>query len=254
MFWLKKWLGSLIMPLPLSICLILLGLILLWATRRQTLGKLSVTVGVLMLGLFSLPSVSVQLLRPLEQQYLFLPASTQVDYILVLGAGQVTDPTVPLTSQPGNAATARVLAALDLKRHNPKAKLVFSGNTHEDPVSCAEIYARLAEYYGVSRQDMVLIEDAYDTEGEIAHYGAFIGAHKAALVTSASHMPRAMQMAKQAGLQLIPFPTDYRGRLNQTAQPLYASLPSGQFLLNSDIAMHEWIGQLWQRLRGQNKD
>ena len=39
MFWLKKWLGGLLMPLPFTLMLIVLGLLLLWFTRRQRLGK-----------------------------------------------------------------------------------------------------------------------------------------------------------------------------------------------------------------------
>ena len=87
MFWLKKWLGELLMPLPFTLTLIILGLLLLWFTRRQRLGKAFCTLGTLLLIVFSLRPVSVELLRPLEQQNPPLPASQSVDFILVLGHG-----------------------------------------------------------------------------------------------------------------------------------------------------------------------
>ena len=66
MFWLKKWLGGLLMPLPFTLMLIVLGLLLLWFTRRQRLGKSLCTLGTLLLITLSLRPVSVELLRPLQ--------------------------------------------------------------------------------------------------------------------------------------------------------------------------------------------
>lgn len=254
MFWLKKWLGGLLMPLPLGLTLLLLGLLLLWFTRRQKLGRGLCTLGTLLLLCFSLRPVGVDLLRPLEQQYPPFPTTQQVDFILVLGHGHVSDPSVPLTSQPTSTAYARILEAIHLKRLNPQAKLVLSGNVSSDPLSCAEMYARIAEFYGIPRRDMILIEDAFDTQDEIDHYGQIIGQHKAALVTSASHMPRAMGLIRQAGLAVIPAPTDYLGREEQRPVPSYGYLPSGRYLIYSETALHEWVGQIWHKLRGQSKD
>ena len=254
MFWLKKWLGGLLMPLPFTLTLIVLGLLLLWFTRRQRLGKALCTLGTLLLILFSLRPVSMELLRPLEQQYPPFPAQQSVDFILVLGHGHVSDPSVPLTSQPISNAYARILEAIDLKRRNPQAKLVLSGNISSDPISCAEMYARIAEHYGIPRQEMILIEDAYDTHDEVSRYRAIIGDHPAALVTSASHMPRAMGLMRQAGLQVIPAPTDYMGRHPQRPIPSYGYLPEGRYLMYSETALHEWIGAIWHQLRNQSKE
>jgi uncharacterized SAM-binding protein YcdF (DUF218 family) len=254
MFWLKKWLGGLLMPLPFTLALIVLGLLLLWFTRRQRLGKTMCTLGALLLIAFSLRPVSVDLLRPLEQQYPPFPIGQSVDFILVLGHGHVSDPTVPLTSQPISNAYARILEAIDIKRRNPQAKLVLSGNISSDPISCAEMYARIAEHYGVSRRDMILIEDAYDTHDEVTRYRSIIGDHTAALVTSASHMPRAMGLIRQAGLHVIPAPTDYLGRQAQRPIPSYGYLPEGRYLMYSETALHEWIGAIWSQLRNQSKE
>ena len=219
MFWLKKWLGGLLMPLPFTLMLIVLGLLLLWFTRRQRLGKSLCTLGTLLLLTLSLRPVSVELLRPLEQQFPPFPASQSVDFILVLGHGHVSDPTIPLTSQPISNA-----------------------------------YARIAEHYGIPRRDMILIEDAYDTHDEVTRYQGVIGNQVAALVTSASHMPRAMALARQLNLRVIPAPTDYQGRLAQALIPSHGYLPQGRYLMYSEMALHEWIGAIWHQWRQQSKE
>ncbi len=241
------------MPLPFSLSLLLLGLLLLWFSQRQTAGKLLASAGVLLLILFSLRPVSVALTRPLEQQYPPFPDGQKLAFILVLGHGHVSDPSVPLGSQPTRTALARILEALRLKRLNPEARLVLSGNISSDRISCAEMYARIAESYGVPRSQMLLVEDAFDTHDEMRRYAQITGGQPAALVTSATHMPRAMALARGVGLAVIPAPSDYVGRLAQAPIPVYGYLPSPRYLMYSQMAVHEWVGLLWTRLRGQSK-
>lgn len=255
MFWLKKVLGNLLMPLPMVLILLLLGLLLLWLTRRQRLGKTLITLGVLLLCLVSLRPVSLALLRPLEQQYPAYTAQGRLDYILVLGHGQVSDPTVPAWSYGTEDSNARVAEAIRLKHQHPEATLVFSGNTQDDPLSCAGYYAQRAEAAGIPRNQMILFEDAFDTQDEIQHYASLVtGGKTAALVTSAYHMPRAMAMARGAGFSPTAAPTDFKAKQAQRSLPLYSQLPSSRFLYLSTLGVHERLGLLWTRLRGQSKD
>ncbi|BEJ49557.1 hypothetical protein Ri1_21560 [Aeromonas dhakensis] len=69
MFVLKKWLGQLLMPLPFSVTLLLLALLLLWFTRFQKTGKLLATLALLIVALMGMRPVSYQLARPLEQTF-----------------------------------------------------------------------------------------------------------------------------------------------------------------------------------------
>lgn len=245
MFWLKKMMGGLLMPMPLALALLFGGLILLCFTRRQRLGKALSALSFFILLLFSLQPVANFLLIPLERHYPPIPETTSLDYILVLGNGHSSDPAIPLTSQPSRAAMARIMEGIALKQRHPQAKLVVSGNSPYDPVSCARMYAKVAEYYGIPASDIILIEDAFDTQDEINHYKALIGEHSAALVTSASHMPRAMRMAKQALLNVIAAPTDFQGKQPQSPLPFYAYLPKPEPLGDSEAAIHEWIGIVW---------
>ena len=248
-FMLKKWLGLFLMPLPFSMALVCTGLIFLCFTRWQKSGKALVTFAVIVLVTFSIRPVSVALNRPLEQQYPAFSGNQPVDYIVVLGHGHVSDPTIPLYSQLTEAASARIQEAVRIKRLNPQAHLIFSGSVSGDPYSCAEMYARVAESYGISRKDMRLIENARDTEEEALQDSQLIRNHATALVTSASHMPRAMKLFQKSGLTIIPAPAQFIGRISQGDIPLYGYLPSGRYLMYSEMALHEWIGILWNRIR-----
>jgi uncharacterized SAM-binding protein YcdF (DUF218 family) len=103
-FLLKKILSPLFMPLCLSLEILLAGVILLWFTRRQRLGKILTTAGLLMLGALSLPAIANPLLATLEDRYPPLPGGTApaagalpsgVRWIVVLGGGMTDDPRVP---------------------------------------------------------------------------------------------------------------------------------------------------------------
>lgn len=69
MFLLKKIVAPLFFPVSLCLELLLLGLFLLWFTRKQKTGKIIVSIGVILLGTLSYGAVSDILLQPLEYKY-----------------------------------------------------------------------------------------------------------------------------------------------------------------------------------------
>lgn len=66
LFTLKKVIGGMLLPLPLMLLIIGVGLALLWFSRFQKTGKVFISVGWLALLLLSLQPVSDHLLRPIE--------------------------------------------------------------------------------------------------------------------------------------------------------------------------------------------
>src|SRR5215469_3023141 len=107
MFLFKKIVSPLFLPVPFCLEILILGLVLIWFTRRQRAGKLFLTLGTLLLLLFSNTTMSDLLLRGLEYRYPqsaiaggeeLHAAGSPVKYIVVLGGGYSDDPNVPLTS------------------------------------------------------------------------------------------------------------------------------------------------------------
>src|SRR5207253_3854346 len=123
MFLLKKIISSLFLPLPVCALLLIAGLIFLWFTGRQRLGRILVSLGTATLLLFSNVSIPNLLLQPLERPYapaLVTPQQvvslTQppVKWIVVLGAGDTYSPSLPPTTQLHAASLARIVEALRL--------------------------------------------------------------------------------------------------------------------------------------------
>jgi uncharacterized SAM-binding protein YcdF (DUF218 family) len=61
------------------------------------------------------------------------------------------------------------------------------------------------------------------------------------VVSSATHLLRAIKLFKDQGLDPIPAPTDYKKRNIKT----YLIKPDIETFKNSQIAIHEYMGLLW---------
>jgi len=68
LFTLKKYIGGMMLPLPLLLIIIALGLALVWFSRFQKSGKTLITFGWLVLLLLSLQPVADGLLPPIKEQ------------------------------------------------------------------------------------------------------------------------------------------------------------------------------------------
>lgn len=261
MFLLKKIIAPLLFPLPLCLEIIIIGLFLLWFTRKQKAGKILTSIGVVILIFLSYNVVSSSILRPLERQYppLLLSATPDapahnstplVKWIVVLGGGHTSDPQIPSISQLYDASLARLVYAVSLYRELPGCKLIVSGGAVFDPNSEAENMAKAARALGVSQQDIVLEADSKDTEDEANLIKPMVGSERFILVTSASHMPRSMALFTKLGMNPVPAPTDYMVKQNNRIGPgdFY---PSPEGLSKAERAVYEYLGLAWARLRGK---
>jgi uncharacterized SAM-binding protein YcdF (DUF218 family) len=254
MFILKKLLGNLMMPLSFSLVLLLLGLLLLWfsqrRSRKQFWGKLFISLGTALLLVSSLPFTSVALNSPLERSNPPLySAPTGLQYVVVLGHGHRSDPFLPPRQQLSSASYYRLMEGLRLMQANPGATLLLSGYGGSDPVSNAHLYRVVAREYGIPAARIELFEEARDTAEEVALIAPLIKDHKSALVTSASHMPRALGLFHARGAEPIPSPTLFIAKQPQNPLFFYERLPAAAHLSNFTTAWHEIVGSLWQKIR-----
>lgn len=261
MFILKKIISSFLYPLPLSLLLSFLGLYLLWFTTKQKAGKILVSVGVIILTLFSYSVISNKLLRPLERKYdsFEMKGSSSVSktegesaikYVVVLGGGHTSDPELPLISQIGRSSLVRLIEGIRIYRKYPGAKLVLSGGIVFDPVPEAEVLARVAMEIGVPERDIILESRSKDTKDQAKFIKSIIGSKPFVLVTSASHIPRSMALFKKLGMNPIPSPIGHRVSERQGLSP-HSFFPSTGNLYKVELAIHEYLGLTWSKLRGQ---
>ena len=239
----------------MSICLILLalGLIFLWFTRRQRTGKVLATVCFILLAVLSYGGFSDNVLGPLEYQYpsVLKPQRVSgVKWVVVMGSGHDSDPQIPITSRIDESAAVRLLEGIRLQRLLPESKLVLSGGRIFDPVPHAKIMADVAGAIGVDKQKMVLQARSRDTKDEVRLIREIVGEDQFILVTSASHMPRSVAMFKKLGMDPIPAATDHWVKERQAMSPSMF-FPSAGNLLKVERAVHEYLGLMWAKLRGQ---
>jgi uncharacterized SAM-binding protein YcdF (DUF218 family) len=109
--------------------------------------------------------------------------------------------------------------------------------------------AAVAERMGVPRSLILLDRTSHNTLENAAAVRALISSRKILLVTSASHMKRAVAMFSKAGFTVIPAPCGYRAR-SRAHTPLNY-IPRADHLETSSLALAEYISLTWYGLRGK---
>jgi uncharacterized SAM-binding protein YcdF (DUF218 family) len=250
MFFIKRVFSRFLFPVPLSLEFLLVGLFLLWFTRRQRAGKVLVTCGAVLLLGFSNIFSSNALLRPLEHRYPPFavlhtgPGAPNVTFIAVLGGWADDDPDVPLTSHISPNLMVRLIEGVFLHREIPGSKLILSGGNNS-----AEGMAKMAEALGVGAEDILRVSEPRDTEEESQQIAPIVGSHRFILVTSASHMPRAMAFFRKRGLQPVAAPTDYLAPRHVLEYDDF--IPDAYKLFKSQVAFYEYLGLAWEKVRGK---
>ena len=259
-FWLKKFISFWLMPLPGCLTLLVVGSVLLGSVRRARLGRRLVVLGTLLLAAFGNKTVSVWLVRPVEQRYDAIPelppgqplppGLAAIRYVVVLGGGHSNVPDEAATTKLSSSGLARLVEAVRLLRRLPGAGLIVSGPATPGNPSHASVLAQAAASLGIARDRIQLIEDAHDTEDESRAVRARVGTAPIALVTSAWHMPRAAGLFRQAGMTVLPCPVDFTGR--PSPEFSWSDLTwDSESLIRSTYAVREDIGYLWVWLRGK---
>jgi uncharacterized SAM-binding protein YcdF (DUF218 family) len=243
-FMLKKFITFFIEPYGMVFSLFILGLYFLFI-KREKLSKVFLSLSFGFLFLFSYPPFANFLISNLENQYPKYDYKHEVKYIHVLGSGHNGDDTQPLSSKIENGGLKRVLEGIIIYRYTENSKLIFTGYGGDMDVSTAKMNETLALTLGVKKEDIILGEEAKDTQEEAYFTKKLVGDKPFILVTSASHMLRSMILFKSIGLKPIAAPTAfYKDKFKS-----FLKLPTIGSFQKSKIAMHEYWGILWSKLR-----
>jgi uncharacterized SAM-binding protein YcdF (DUF218 family) len=270
-FLLSKLLPLVLYPLGLALLLQLTGLL----GRRRRWGPWLGWLGLAVLWLASMPLVSRQLVWNLEEQASHLTPSPlpKADAVLVLGGG-IRPALAPRRDVEVSEAGDRLLTGIALLRRGQAPFLLVSGGridfTSGDPSPPeAQSSARLARELGMPPQRILMLQGPgpdgpRNTAEEAIALGRLArgrGWHSLLLVTSATHLPRALATFRRSlptgsGLTLIPVACDFllpERRLfgRPTAASLLKSLlPSSEELDHTTVVLKEQLGLLIYRLRG----
>ena len=253
LFFLSKIFWLLAQPLSLASILVLASLVvLLFGLRRLAIAGLLPAALILFVTLYtSAGTVALQTLEDVFSRP--SPPPAEVACMIVLGGAIEAEVMAARGNVEFNQAADRFVEAARLARVYPQAKILvsggdgsFSGRYQGDAAASEQFFAD--QGIDVAR---LIREDASRTTGENVSNSATLlsGMPPCLLITSAFHMPRAVGLFRKAGIETVPWPTDYR-----TSGKATLGLDFTQPLSNSQLtttAVREWLGLLVYRLTGQ---
>ena len=265
---LSKFLPYLVYPAGIITLLILVGLIFCRSARAKNCMLWLILLFVFIAG-NKLPGA--YLIRKLEQTYPVYDGTEKAEAIVVLGGGTVTKadprPTVEV-----NGAGDRVLYAAKLY-HDNAADLIVLGGSYiswrdgevltEDGVSspASEMADLMVNYFDVPREALIIQDlsvNTYEEAVEDAKLLKELGLNRILLVSSATHMRRAVPLFEKQGLKVIPAPTDFSYSDQEwenmlrfdgaTAYTFFVPTISGMETLQN--ALKEYLGYFVYHLKG----
>ena len=248
----NMYLLSKLLPLIFSPLGIVLLLLVFFIIRKKIKFIYSALI---FLFVFSNGILSDGLWRMLEYPWkrLDYSALNKADGIVVLSAGRHIPPGKTKIIEWGDPD--RFLAGIELYRANKSNKLIFTGgvnlfNRNLPPEG--NIYIDEAISMGIPREDLFTTYPVYNTFEEaqaikrLLFEGINSSQKKIILVTSAFHMKRAKKVFEREGINVLPYPVDFRthGNFVSSLRNPLKWMPSASNLNKSSNAIREFIGRI----------
>lgn len=243
-FFLKKTISYFVEPFGMVLALFVIGLYFLF-TKSEGKAKVFLSFGFIIMFLYSYQPFSNFLVTNLENKYPKYDYKSDVKYIHVLGNGHSDDLSQPLSSRMGSTSLMRDIEGILIHLNTENSKLIFTGFAGTLDISTAQMNTDFAMALNVKRKDIIMNDRPKDTQEEAVFIKSILTNEPFVLVTSATHMPRAMMLFKSLGLNPIPAPTNFYKEKFEG----YFRLPRIDYFRKSQIAMHEYIGILWSKLK-----
>lgn len=237
---------ALISPANLLAALLTMATLLVWLRRR------SGSVLLLLISLMVVPiwwyPVGDIFLHPLETRFKAPPPTlSDIDGIIVLGGGEDYRQSLAWQQPQLGEGGERFLAAAQLARDYPAAPVIYSGGspllTRPGNGEMIVFASQLFQQSGLDPKRLRLETDSRNTAENFRELKAILPKDDGhyLLVTSAFHMPRAMGVAHNLGLEMTPYPVDYR-----SAPPAERAFKADflEHMTQLDLAAREWTGLL----------
>lgn len=255
---LSKTVGLLSDPLTLFLLAVFLIVLALWTGRRRIAGTLATLLLLVGLGV-CFTNVGSMMLGVLETRFPRPADPPQVDGIILLGGGFSGGPSRQYGIAELNDAGDRLVETLRLAERYPDAPIVATGGLGAlsgSGTSDAILIPRFFETMGIDPARVIVEGEARNTAENASLTAALIGERYPAggtwlLVTSAFHMPRSVGVFRKAGLDLVPWPADFRSDGHTFSFEF--DDPTGR-VLDVAVAMKEFVGLVAYSVAGYTSE
>jgi uncharacterized SAM-binding protein YcdF (DUF218 family) len=254
-FFFSKTIGVMLLPVNFLIGIGVIGALLL-ATRFVAFGRRLMISSVALLAICGFSPLGNWLLYPLEARFPPWDASHGApDGIIVLGGSIDADLSEARGETVVRGAADRIIAAAELARRYPNARVLFSGgspNLVSNDAREADYAGALFESLGVAKARLMMERRSRNTQ-ENAEFSKVMVEPKSGerwlLVTSAFHMPRSVGLFRKAGFNVEPYPVDWR--VGGRSDLFTFSSMAIEGLSHTDVGLREWLGLIAYRATGK---
>ena len=246
MLFLNKLLPLIVSPLGLVVFFLLISVLV----RRRG----PAIVGLVVLLVSALPLTADRLWEALEADYPYRPIESveSADAVVVLSGmlGGIETGEGVVTQWSGEVD--RMFSGVDLVRAGKAPLIIFTRGQSPwlNLPPEGEVLARRAISMGISEKQILLtgiVTNTADEAAEVKTLVEFGGMRRVVLVTSSIHMPRAKMLFDRAGIETVPYPTDFQSSGGHSDWMSF--VPSAHGLNKTSEAIREFIGRLYYSIK-----
>ena len=261
-FLLSKIAWAFLSPGNLIIFALSLGGLLLAFNKVRAAKKILIPSALVSFIVMAYP-VSDYLMAPLEARFAIPEKFPEhIDGIIMLGGGEDLKRSLSWQVAELGIGGDRYIGAADLAKNYPKAPVIFTGGSGfislQNTSGEGALARKILTTIGIDAERLIIESKSRNTYENFKHTKPLLpkfskGEAKGTyfLVTSAFHMPRAVGIARQQNINVIPYPVDYHSNhetLRQWDFDLYDHLQS------LEPAWREWIGLTVYYYTGKTAD
>lgn len=241
-----EFIRNILIPSNLINIFFIVGIILLITRKRKRPAVIMFALSAAVYFIFGTGVISLWLLGNLEHRYKPLASIEglgDVKTIVILAGHAEKQPGLPLSSEVNFASAYRLIEGLRIIHLLPNTKILISGRD-EVPGIMKDLLASM----GLPGLRIIIDNQSRNTHESAVNVRRFLDQEDFILVTSAGHMPRAMETFRKAGMHPVPAATNY---MSVKERRFIHYLPSPHHLVYADLAIHEYLGMAWYRLTGK---
>jgi len=250
---LEKTVPQFLYPVPLFCELIIIFIVLSFFGKKIS-GKIIFVIAIAFFAFCSYDFGQVMLAKPLETAF---PLVNPLDHprvktVVVLGGGRYPVSERPANAKLTNVSIARTVEGIRVFNLTKANRIIFTGKDNVNNSSIAGLMKLLAVDLGIDEKKIITVDNAINTREEAKFCAEILKESDTVfLVTSATHLKRAIKCFEKEGISVIGMPTDFQvNEMNEIIKNNPSRFfPNPYNLVGAHRSIHEYLGLLWEKIR-----